>query len=294
MAARGALVTRTVDELSIQDERAFRHVPLYAALKDLLRRDGYRFQVLPRSSARWSHALLLNLTYWGGGGDVIESERVPADVIAHAAWHHLAARIVREHEHERSRPRPRLRPRKRGLREASSSAPSAAPTAEALFFGESIASAFDAYLVGRLLSSAPRCAFLATQVPAMAEVARDAGLSARRFEALLAAMARDPEASFESLRELLFDTSLALVAAPDASAAHAVLVHAEAHAFGALLHRYELSNWVLYARAYADRDASNALAGARAVRTFDEALRRAESPLSWLSSVLLGAGEHGV
>jgi len=283
MGARGrsVLVTRTVDELSIQDERAFRHVPLYAPLKELLRRDGYKFQILPRASARWNHALLLNLTYWGGdgGGDVVESERVPADVIAHAAWHHLAARLVRESTRQRS---------------------SAAITPEALFFGESIASAFDAYLVGHLLSAAPRCAFLATQVPAMADVARDAGLSARGFEALLETMARDPEASFESLRELLYDTSLALVDARTTRAAHAILV-AAAHPFGSLLHRYELSNWVLYARAYAVRGALSARTTADAkarvkhpVRTFDAALRRAESPLSWLSSALLGAGERGV
>ena len=288
---RSALVARTVDELSIQDERAFRHVPLYAPLKELLRRDGYEFQVLPRASARWNHALLLNLTYWGGdgGGDVVESERVPADVIAHAALHHLAARLVRDSERQR-----------KGEREgkgASTHAPSSAVgTPEVLFFGESIASAFDAYLVGHLLSAAPRCAFLATQVPAMAEVAREAGLSVRGFEALLETMARDPETSFESLRELLYDTSLALVAARSTRAAHAVLVRAAAHRFGSLLHRYELSTWVLYARAYAVRGA-DVKADVTAdvthpVRTFDQALRRAESPLLWLSSALAKAGER--
>jgi len=262
---------RTVDQLSIQDERAFRRVPLYAALKDLVRRDGYVFQVLPRSSARWNHALLLNLTYWGheGGGDVLETERVPADVIAHAALHHLAARAIRG---------------------PARGAPPVRPTSEALFFGESIASAFDAFLVGHLLSAAPRCAFLATQVPAMAAVARDAGASAKRFGALLEAIARDPEGSFESLRELLYDTSLALVAAPDARAAHDALAGAAAHPFGPLLHRYELSSWVLYARAYAARDAHQT----RRVGTFDETLRRTGSPLMWLSSALAGEGEHGV
>jgi hypothetical protein len=271
--AAAGLTTRTVDELSIQDERAFRHVPLYAALKDALRRDGYMFRVLPRASARWNHALLLNLTYWGGeGGDIIESDRVPADVIAHAAWHHLAARAVR------------------GSVRAARGASSARPSCEALFFGESIASAFDVYLVGRLLSASPRSAFLATQVPAMAAVAHDAGSPAKRFAALLETMARDPEASFESLRELLYDTALALVAAPAADDAHAILAHAAAHPFGALLHRYELSNWVLYARAYAAR----AVREVTRVRTFDEALRRAGRPLEWLSSALFGPGEHGV
>jgi hypothetical protein len=275
--AAAGLVTRTVDQLSIEDERAFRHVPIYAALKEALRRDGYAFRVLPRAFARWNHALLLNLAYWGGdggqGGDVVESVRVPADVVAHAAWHHLAARAVR------------------GSLRATSSAP---PSSEALFFGESIASAFDGYLVGRLLSASPRCAFLATQVPAMAAVARDAGLSAKRFATLLETMARDPEGSFESLRELLYDTSLALVAAPDAGKAHAILVGAAAHPFGALLHRYELSNWVLYARAYAGAEARAHGREVTRVRTFDEALRRAGSPLAWLSSALFGPGEHGV
>ena len=67
-----------------------------------------------------------------------------ADVVAHAAWHYLAARAL---------------------------APAAGRSlsVDALFLGEAIASAFDVYLVGRLLGHAPRSTFLETQVPAMAE-----------------------------------------------------------------------------------------------------------------------------
>src|ERR1700722_4315822 len=40
---------RTVDELDVEDERSFRHVGLYADLKEVLRRARYPFQILPRT-----------------------------------------------------------------------------------------------------------------------------------------------------------------------------------------------------------------------------------------------------
>src|SRR4029079_9066859 len=129
-------------------------------------------------------ALLLNLTFWGAdaGGDILESDALPADVVAHAAWHHLTAKAL------------------------------GATSADALFLGEAIASAFDVYLVGRLLGHAPRSTFLATQVPAMAESAMAGGLEEDAFEALLGDLAASPERAFAELRELLFDASRALFA----------------------------------------------------------------------------------
>src|SRR5580704_13444691 len=117
---------RTLGQLAIEDERSFRHVALYADLKEILLRDRYVFRALPEpQEGRWDRALLLNLTFWGGaGGDVLESESISADVVMHAAWHHLAAAAL-------------------GVRGG------VPPSAQALFLGESIASAFDIYLVGR-------------------------------------------------------------------------------------------------------------------------------------------------
>src|SRR5258708_28234233 len=126
-AARARFTRRTVDELTIEDEASFRHVGLYADLKEVLRRAKYTFRVLPGGRhARADRALLLNLTYWSAeaGGDILAESRVPADVVAHVAWHHLAARAL-------------------------ASAPRAPLSVEALFLGESIASAFDVYLEGR-------------------------------------------------------------------------------------------------------------------------------------------------
>ena len=72
---------RTVDELEIGDESAFRHVALYADLKEILRRDEYRVRVLPDAlTGRWDRALFLNLTFWGAGegGDILEGDVMPA------------------------------------------------------------------------------------------------------------------------------------------------------------------------------------------------------------------------
>jgi hypothetical protein len=237
--------TRTIDELTIEDERSFRHVGLYADLKEVLRRDDYKVRVLPEPLAgRWDRALFLNLTFWGAGegGDVLEGDHIPADVVAHAAWHHLAARAFPA---------------------------GGTPSADALFLGEAIASAFDVYLVGRLLGHSPDSSFLETQVPAMAEAAQAAGLSDDLFEALLDGIARDPEGAFEDLRALLVDATRALVVCGSVDEALAALAPFDARRFGPLLHRYELSNWVLYARAYA----GGALGPDVRVREVDRALR---------------------
>jgi hypothetical protein len=250
---------RTVDELEIGDEPSFGHVAIYADLKEVLRRAAYPFRVLPQtSSGRADRALFLNLTFWSAdsGGDVLVDAHPEADVVAHAAWHHLAARALAPGAEE-------------------------PPSVEALFLGEAIASAFDVYLVGRLLGHAPRSTFLETQVPAMAETARSAGLSEAGFVRLLRGIARDPERAFADLRELLSDATRALFACRSGEQAHSALRALEGHRFSALLHRYELSNWVLYARAHG-RDAVRGGKPDPHARAVDRALRKAKDPLSWL------------
>jgi hypothetical protein len=252
-----ALQERTVDELSIDDEASFGHVALYGDLKEVLRRDGYRFRLLPTISAgRWDRALALNLTFWvaNAGGDVLADDHVPADVLAHAAWHHLAARALAD--------------------------AGAMPSAEGLFLVEAIASAFDLYLVGRLLGHAPDALFLQTQVPAMAESAEAAGLSEARFTALLESIAAEPEQAFEDLRRLLCDATRSLAASRNTEEGLAALAELDGHRFGPLLHHYELSNWVLYARAYArGSDAPDLRA-----RAVEASLRGAAVALDWLTS----------
>ncbi len=261
---------RTIDQLTIGDEGSFRHVAVYADLKEALRVARYPFRVLPQASSRRAdRALLLNLTFWtaDAGGDVLVDDYVDADVVAHAAWHHLAARAL-------------------------GSGRAARLPVDALFLGEAIASAFDAYLVGRLLGHAPRSTFLRTQVPAMAETAAAAGLSKQRFARLLGDLAASPERAFADLRALLFDVARALFACRSGEQAYAALRAFDAHRLNALLHRYELSNWVLYARAYGSprRSSSRALA-------VDRALRKSQAPLdwlraNWLAPALLSAPVH--
>jgi hypothetical protein len=257
------LAVRTIDELTIEDEKSFRHVGLYGDLKNVLRRDQYSFRILPEaSSGRWDRALLLNLTFWGAnaGGDVLIDEVLPADVVAHAAWHHLAAGALAD-------------------------GPGVPLSADALFLGEAIASAFDVYLVGRLLGHAPDSSFLATQVPAMADSASAAGLSEEGFDALLQEIADDPDGAFEDLRQLLFDATTSLTACAGVEDALAVLERFDEHRFEPLLHHYELSNWVLYARAYA----KGGLAPDARARAVDAELRQADVSLDWLASNWLRA-----
>ena len=172
-------------------------------------------------------------------------------MVAHVAWHHLAKTALK----------------------------STSPAV--LFLGEAIASAFDLYLVGRLLGHASESSFLATQVPAMAEAAQSAGLSSKAFEKLLTEVAREPERAFEDLRALLFDAATTLYACDGAAEALVELSRFDAHRFGPLLHHYELSNWVLYARAHGDVTTEDAVSC-----KVDRALREAiacDSSLDWLT-----------
>ena len=252
---------RTLDELTIDDESSFRHVALYGDLKEVLRRAQYRFRVMPAgASLRWDRALLLNLTFWGAdqGGDILVDDHIAADTVAHVAWHHLAARALFDRD--------------------------VPPSNEALFLGESIASAFDVYLVGRLLGHAPQSTFLETQVPAMAAAAEAAGLPEEDFETLLRGVARDPDSAFEELRQLLMDATGALMTCNGADDALASLSLLDRHRFAPLLHRYELSNWVLYARAHSRVDAARAAPIDARAREVDRALRGERSAIDWLAS----------
>lgn len=249
----------TLDDLVIDDDDAFATIDVYPRLKDVLRRAGCRFLVLSDDTQQsWDRATFLNLTYWSSGdaADVLCEPRIAADVVAHVAWHHLAAQQLEKLSTVRAGER---------------------ASAHASFFGESIASAFDLYLLGKLLARAPGSDFVLSQAPIMAEAAAQAGLDEDAFAELLNGVAHNPERAFEELRALLLDTCMALVACPNAEAAQVALERLETHRFGSLLHHYQLSNWILHARAYAgsiDRDAG--------VQAIDQQLRAAESSLQWL------------
>jgi hypothetical protein len=255
------MVLRTVslDELTIDDERSVAHVALYGRLKQALRRSGHRFQIpAPGTKVSWDRALFLNLTYWGGedGADVLCEDHIPADVVTHVAWHCVVSRQLSR----------------------MAAVPSVPSTAEALFFSESIASAFDLYLVGRLLTNAPDADFIATQVPIMSECAHEAGLSEAVFATLMEDVSREPERAFEDMRALLLDVATALLPCRGAVEAQAALERFGGHRFEGLLHHYQLSNWILYARAYSARLVGRDPAVAEA----DAALRRAPISLAWL------------
>jgi len=135
-----------------------------------------------------------------------------------------------------------------------------------------------------LLNNVPDSDFIATQVSFMADAAEQAGVSMAAFAALLEAVADDPERAFEDLRELLFDVARALLACRNASEALRALEGFASHRFESLLHHYELSNWVLYARAFG----AAAPAQAQAVHDLDATLRSAPVALDWLTDNWMG------
>src|SRR6187549_3426353 len=82
-------------DLDIEDESSFSHVALYEDLKRIVAGSELAFLVPARGELSWDRATLFNLTYWSPGiADVLSSKVVPADVVAHVAWHHLTDRHV--------------------------------------------------------------------------------------------------------------------------------------------------------------------------------------------------------
>lgn len=247
------LVRRRLSELEIDDERSFRHVGIYQELRDAFAAMDGAFLV-PHEGGPLAHydaVSLLNLAFWNPDGvaEVLVEPRLTADQVAHNAWHALAHRALGRN----------------------------ARSADGMLLAEAVASAFDLYLVGRLIGHAPSSEFLETQVPAMCDAAMAAGLDEAGFEALLQQSAAEPERSFESLRQLLFDTATKLARARDADAAAEILAGAATHPMAPLLYHYELTTWVLYARAYATSVEPNP-----EVRALDEALRVAPDAIAWL------------
>jgi hypothetical protein len=156
-----------------------------------------------------------------------------------------------------------------------------------MLFGETIASAFDLYLVGRLLRNVPDADFIQTQVSIMREAAEQAGLPAEDFAALLESAVNEPERAFEDLRALLFDVARALVLCVHPVEAEQVLERFAGHRFEPLLHHYQLSSWVLYARAYGASSSDQELF----VNHLDETLRAAPVSLDWLIEHWVASGE---
>lgn len=244
-----------LDELIIDDETAFRHVAIYEDLKGRLRRDAVQFAVLDDSQtmATPDGARLLNLAFWDPDhhSEVLCDRVLTADQVMHNAWHHVAQQALGP----------------------------AAKTATGMLLAESVASAFDLYLVGRLLGHAPNALFLETQVPAMSDACASAGMEEGAFTQLLQGASEEPEQSFESLRQLLFDASCTFIASTGLDDAVTALQQYSRHPFAPLLHHYELSTWVLYTKAYADD-----LESAEAVTSADQALRQANDPIAWLDT----------
>lgn len=253
-----ALRDASLDELTIDDDAILTNIALYRGLKRHMKDCLYRFRVAqPGTAISWDRALFLNLTFWTqqAGADVLCDDHLPADVLAHAALHH----IVNE--------------------QLALATGDSVPTAAAAFFGESIASAFDLYLLGRLRENAPESDFIASQLPIMAETALQAGLSQAEFDLLVQTIQRDPERAFEDMRVLLFDLLLALHACHGVDDAVAVLTRFASHRFASLLHHLQISNWVLHARAHAKpHPAQDA-----AVHAFDNTLRKAPCSLDWIA-----------
>ena len=245
-----------IDQISIRGERALQHLGVYGALKRMLVTDHFGFRV-PSVGSKHAHAdrvLFLNLTFWNAAvaSDVLLDDSIDADVLAHTAWHHAARKAL-------ASPLP--------------------ATPAALFLGESVASAFDLFLVGQMLRQQKRSAFLSSQVPAMSAAMLDAGFSEDALGELLSAVAEDPNRAFEDLRQLLFDAALALEACVDVDAAVSVLDRFGGHRFVGLLHHYEVSNWVLYARAYGGTAVVDDPA-----QVIDRAVRAAPVALDWLEA----------
>lgn len=258
-----------LDELTIDDEASFRHVAIYQRLKEVLRRAKHRFKIATvGENASWDRVLFLNLTFWSSNEEasVLCDEHIAPDVIAHTALHHVVGRAL------------------------ESDAKPGAPSPAALLFSEAIASAFDLYLVGRLVENAPDSDFITSQLPIMAEAAEQAGLDEKAFATLIGGVVAAPERAFEDMRALLVDAGTALLTCKDADEAHVVLERFKGHRLAPLLHHFQLSNWILYTRAYGRSVTREPGANDEAVHALDREMRASPDSIAWIEQRLLTEG----
>jgi hypothetical protein len=258
----------SLDELTIDDEAPFKGVAIYQRLKEILRASRHRFKVAGvGENASWDRVLFLNLTFWSSSDEasVLCDDHIAPDEIAHTALHHVVGK------------------------ELARVSPSGAPSPAALLFSEAIASAIDLYFVGRLLKNAPDCEFITSQVPIMAEAAEQAGLDEGGFARLLEGVSAAPERAFEDMRALLVDAGTALLACADADAAHVALERFAGHRLAPLIHHFQLSNWILYTRAYARGVTRDPGGNDDAVHALDRELRASPDSLAWIDSRWLAA-----
>src|SRR6185295_18688984 len=96
---------------------------------------------------------------------------------------------------------------------------------------------------------------------------------------LLEEVGREPERAFEDMRALLLDVATALLACRGPVQAQRALDRFVGHRFEPLLHHFEISNWILFARAYGARSAEPDAV----VRRLDALLRQAPTALGWLA-----------
>lgn len=239
-----------LSDVEIVDLDLYRHVAELEMLLAFAKNHDLTFATVDEEGPAEDEARLLNLAFWhpGGVAEILDEPYLTADQLAHNAWH-AAAEVA-------------LGP--------------GAKTTEGLLLAEAVASAFDVYLVGRLVGHHPDAPFLESQVPAMRDAALAAGRSEEEVEALITRFVDAPETSFGQLWALLFDVSRALAKAEDAEAAAAVLRARRDAPLAPLLHHYELPTWILFARAYAEGSTAASVVAA------EKAIRDADDPVRWL------------
>jgi len=239
-----------LSEIELVDLDLYGHVAEIEMLLAFAKKQGITFATVDEDGPAEDEARLLNLAFWhpGGVAEILDEPYLTADQLAHNTWHVAAEAALGD----------------------------GAKTIAGLLLAEAVASAFDVYLVGRLVGHHPDAPFLESQVPAMRDAALAAGRSEAEIEALVTRFVDTPEASFGELWALLYDVSLALVRAGDADAAATILRERRDDPLAALLHHYELPTWVLFARAYGEGDTSPS------VNAAETAIRNADDPVRWL------------
>jgi hypothetical protein len=82
-----------VQDLDVLDASSFEHVGVFRNLRRWLERSDHTFLVPRGQPISFARALVLNLAFFDPAAprDVLPERALPADVLAHVAWHGLAA-----------------------------------------------------------------------------------------------------------------------------------------------------------------------------------------------------------
>jgi hypothetical protein len=208
------LIERGIDGIDILEREIYTKAEIDLLRLSLKMLANHRFAVIAEGRGM---ARLLNLLCWdaASGTEFLDDQEMPADQAIHMAIHQVIERDL------------------------------GSTTPEHMLLAETIASASDLYLLGKLAKAGEETAFVTETMESFSFYYETYAAKAEHLETLLQAVLTSPFMAMSQVADFLFETGL-LLFQPLSNAE--ALRACTAHAFYPLIHHYNITNWIMAIR----------------------------------------------